>query len=206
MRKGAIFRPVQGACAVKVNGNGTAVRGGSSHPASSTCYVRLRATGCEKKVSYAPRRRGQAVPPKSGPESSIIFTECVIVKFPSSLVEPFLSGGSVRTRRFDDETKVYHTRTLCHSDPRTKHRPLDRPSAAAFCCRILLPHSSAALRLCVLRPETLYQAVCQTLLRRVTIRRCRPADAASPMNLRVPLHGGRRRIILIIIEESRPRS
>ena len=172
-------------------------------PRQQHVYVRATERG-EKKVTYAPRRRGQAVPPKSG--SGIIFTECVIVKFPSSLVEPFLSGGSVRTRRFDDETKVYHTRTLCHSDPRTKHRPLDRPSAAAFCCRILLPHSSAALRLCVLRPETLYQAVCQTLLRRVTLRRCRPADAASPMNLRVPLHGGRRRIILIIIEESRPRS
>jgi len=203
LRKGAIFRPVQGACAVKVNGNGTAVRGGSSHPASSTCMYG-QPNGVKRKLRM---RRAAAVRRYTAEiRSGIIFTECVIVKFPSSLVEPFLSGGSVRTRRFDDETKVYHTRTLCHSDPRTKHRPLDRPSAAAFCCRILLPQSSAALRLCVLRPETLYQAVCQTLLRRVTLRRCRPADAASPMNLRVPLHGGRRRIILIIIEESRPRS
>jgi hypothetical protein len=175
-------------------------------PRQQHVYVPCTGNGVktEKKVYVC------AAPPRSGGtaeiRSGIIFTECVIVKFPSSLVEPFLSGGSVRTRRFDDETKVYHTRTLCHSDPRTKHRPLDRPSAAAFCCRILLPHSSAALRLCVLRPETIYQAVCQTLLRRVTLRRCRPADAASPMNLRVPLHGGRRRIILIIIEESRPRS
>jgi hypothetical protein len=187
---------------VKVNGNGTAVPGADRRtpPAARVCT----GNGVKRKLRM---RRAAAVRRYTAEiRSGIIFTECVIVKFPSSLVEPFLSGGSVRTRRFDDETKVYHTRTLCHSDPRTKHRPLDRPSAAAFCCRILLPHSSAALRLCVLRPETLYQAVCQTLLRRVTLRRCRPADAASPMNLRVPLHGGRRRIILIIIEESRPRS
>lgn len=160
-------------------------------PRQQHVYTGKRQRGVKRKSSYvcaAPPRSGGTAEIRSRSGIILIFTECVIVKFPSSLVEPFLSGGSVRTRRFDDETKVYHTRTLCHSDPRTKHRPLDRPSAAAFCCRILLPHSSAALRLCVLRPETLYQAVCQTLLRRVTLRRCRPADAASPMNLRVPLY------------------
>ena len=120
-----------------MNGNGTAVRGGSSHPASSTCIL-YTGNGVKRKLrmrrAAAVRRYRRTI------RSGIIFTECVIVKFPSSLVEPFLSGGSVRTRRFDDETKVYHTRTLCHSDPRTKHRPLASP----LCCRILLPHTAAA--------------------------------------------------------------
>ena len=108
-------------------------------PRQQHVYVPCTGNGVktEKKVYVC------AAPPRSGGtaeiRSRIIFTECVIVKFPSSC-------GALPKRGFRSYATVRRrNESLPHPHP-LSFRSADEtsPLRSPLCCRILLPHTAAA--------------------------------------------------------------